>query len=388
MNYRMDIRLLSVLSGMLGLFELIPWVVSWRLGEDTRPFTMAIAVALCGGMGYFLTNGASQKLTARDGILVVGFGWFLATVLGGMPFVFGGHMGWIDSWFETSSGLTTTGASIVPDVEIWPKGQLFWRALTQWLGGMGILVLAIAFTPFMEGGVFELMKAEVPGPSKDRFVPRVARTAQILWLLYLGITIANILAFHFSGMDWLESFDHAFTTMATGGYSTRNASMAAFSPAAQWWCVFFMAVAGGNFLLHYRLLVRGDWRIFQDTELRLYLSIIVLSSIPIGLILMSHQGVDLETGMRHAFFSVVSIMTTTGYANDDFELWPYYHQMILLCLMVIGGMAGSTAGGIKVVRLVMVWQLFLAILDRLMFPRRITLPKYAGTSISPEVMEG
>ncbi|MBF0628620.1 MAG: TrkH family potassium uptake protein [Magnetococcales bacterium] len=388
MNLTMNLRVLALLATLLAVCQLAALGVALVLGENPLPFIWSIVVGLAIGSLYFKTRSARQELHARDGILIVGLGWAMATVLAGLPFVFGGWMGWIDSWFETASGFTTTGASILTDVEVLPKSQLFWRSEIQWLGGMGILLLAIAILPFLGVGGMEIMKAEVPGPTKDRLVPRVATTARILWGIYLGITVANILAFMGSGMDFLEATDHAFATMATGGFSTRNASLAAFSPAAQWWCTLFMAIAGVNFLLHYRLIYLQDLGIFKDPELRTYVGIILVTGLVCGVALMFHQDKGLEVAMRHSFFNVVSILTTTGFANDDFAKWPLYLQVILLNLMVIGGMAGSTAGGIKVVRVVMVWQLLLAILDRLMFPRRITLPKYAGTSISPEVMEG
>ncbi|GAB0057497.1 Trk system potassium uptake protein TrkH [Candidatus Magnetaquicoccaceae bacterium FCR-1] len=389
MNHTMNLRVLSLLAIMLSFSMVAPLLVAWLLHEDIRPFVHAMLVG--GGMGgalFFATRQARTELHARDGILIVGLGWTMTTVLAGLPFVFGGWMGWIDSWFETASGFTTTGASILTDVEILPKSQLFWRSEIQWLGGMGILLLAIAILPFLGVGGMEIMKAEVPGPTKDRLVPRVASTARILWVLYTGITIANILVYMGSGMDFLEATDHAFTTLATGGFSTRNLSLAAFSPAAQWWCTFFMFVSGANFLLHYRLLYRRDLAIFSDPELKTYAGIVIISSTLIGIVLMFEQNKTLELAMRHAYFNVVSVMTTTGFANDDFAQWPLFLQAILLNLMVIGGMAGSTAGGIKVVRLVMIWELFLNILDRLMTPRRLTLPKYAGASIPPEVMEG
>ncbi len=388
MNLLMNVRVLALLATLLSVCQLAALAVALILGEDPLPFIRSILTGGAVGLLYFLARPAETTLRARDGILIVGLGWAMATVLAGLPFVFGGWMGWIDSWFETASGFTTTGASILTDVEILPKSQLFWRSEIQWLGGMGILLLAIAILPFLGVGGMEILKAEVPGPTKDRLVPRVATTARILWVLYFGITAANILAFMGSGMDFLEATDHAFATMATGGFSTRNASLAAFSPSAQWWCTLFMALAGANFLLHYRLFYRRDWTIFKDPELRTYLGIILVVGLFCGVVLMQVQGKDLELAMRHAFFNVVSILTTTGFANDDFAQWPLFLQVILLNLMVIGGMAGSTAGGIKVVRLVMVWALFLAILDRLISPRRITLPKYSGVTIPPEVMEG
>ncbi len=388
MNILMNVRVLSLLALLLTVSQLVPLLVALLLAEDTVPFLRSMAIGGAVSLLYFLTSSAENKLQPRDGILIVGLGWAMATVLAGLPFVFGYWMGWVDSWFETASGFTTTGASILTDVEILPKSQLFWRSEIQWLGGMGILLLAIAILPFLGVGGMEILKAEVPGPTKDRLVPRVASTARILWVIYFGITVANILVFMGSGMDFLEATNHAFATMATGGYSTRNASLAAFSPAAQWWCTVFMTIAGANFLLHYRLLYRRDLGIVKDPELLTYLGIILVVGLFIGLVLMQVQGKDLELAMRHSFFNVVSIMTTTGFANDNFALWPLFLQVILLNLMVIGGMAGSTAGGIKVVRLVMVWRLFLAILDRLMVPRRISLPKYAGVVIPPEVMEG
>ncbi|MEO5344751.1 MAG: TrkH family potassium uptake protein [Magnetococcus sp. YQC-9] len=389
MNLPMNLRVISLLALLLSVSMAAPMLVAWLLQEDMRPFVHAMLIGgTLGGGLFFWTRDARTELHARDGILIVGIGWAMATVLAGLPFVFGGWMGWIDSWFETASGFTTTGASILTDVEILPKSQLFWRSEIQWLGGMGILLLAIAILPFLGVGGMEIMKAEVPGPTKDRLVPRVATTARILWVLYTGLTIANILAYMGSGMDFLEATDHAFTTLATGGFSTRNLSLAAFSPAAQWWSTFFMFVAGANFLLHYRLFYRRDLGVFKDPELKTYFWIVVITATFIGVVLMFEQNKDLELAMRHAYFSVVTIITTTGFANDDFAQWPLFLQVILLHLMVIGGMAGSTAGGVKVIRLVMIWELFINVLDRLMNPRRLTQPKYAGSSIPPEVMEG
>ncbi|MBF0192036.1 MAG: TrkH family potassium uptake protein [Magnetococcales bacterium] len=388
MNLLMNVRVLSLLAALLTLCQVTALVVALVLGENPGPFLGSMLTGAVVASLYFLTGSAKPELHARDGILIVGLGWAMATVLAGLPFVYGGWMGWIDSWFETASGFTTTGASILRDVEVLPKSQLFWRSEIQWLGGMGILLLAIAILPFLGVGGMEIMKAEVPGPTKDRLVPRVATTARILWVLYAGLTVVNIMAFMGSGMDFLEAIDHAFTTTATGGYSTRNASLAAFSPTIQWWCIFFMFMAGANFLLHYRLFMRRDWGIFKDPELRTYFGITVIVSVFTGVVLMLMQDKGLELAMRHAFFNVVSILTTTGYANDDFAQWPMFLQVILLNLMVIGGMAGSTAGGVKIIRLVMVWELFLTILDRLMMPRRIARPKYAGVIIPPEVMEG
>ncbi|MBF0309704.1 MAG: TrkH family potassium uptake protein, partial [Magnetococcales bacterium] len=243
MNYRMNLRVLALLSALLTVSQIAPLVVALILGEEPRPFIYSMIIGTIIGLLYFVPRNVQTELLPRDGILIVGLGWMMATVLAGLPFVFGGWMGWIDSWFETASGFTTTGASILTDVEILPKSQLFWRSEIQWLGGMGILLLAIAILPFLGVGGMEILKAEVPGPTKDRLVPRVASTARILWVIYFGFTLANVLAYLGSGMDFLEATDHAFTTMATGGFSTRNLSLAAFSPAAQWWCTLFMFVA-------------------------------------------------------------------------------------------------------------------------------------------------
>lgn len=388
MNLRMDLRVLALLAVLLSVCQLPALAVALLLGENPLPFVNAMATGGAVGLLYFLTPGAKPELRPRDGILIVGLGWVMATVLAGLPFVFGGWMGWIDSWFETASGFTTTGASILTNVEVLPQSQLFWRSEIQWLGGMGILLLAIAILPFLGVGGMEIMKAEVPGTTKDRLVPRVANTARILWVIYVGFTLANAAVYWISGMPFLEGIDHAFTTMATGGYSTRNASLAAFSPAAQWWCVVFMFLAGANFLLHYRLIFHRDWRVFKDTEFLTYLGMFLAVSVLSGFLLMQFQGKELELAMRQAFFNVISMITTTGYANDDFAQWPLFMQVILLNLMVVGGMAGSTAGGVKVIRLVMIWKALTGILDRLMAPRRIILPKYAGVVIAPEVMEG
>ncbi|MBF0125309.1 MAG: TrkH family potassium uptake protein [Magnetococcales bacterium] len=391
MNWLMDFRVLALVSGILTVYQTVPLVYAVAVGESALAMELSMLCSLAlFGVGWLTTGRAERKLSARDGFLITSVVWFMAAFLGGLPYVFADLLGWIDAFFETASGLTTTGSSVLTDIEVWPKNLLLWRAMTQWVGGMGILLLAIAILPFLGVGGMQLMKAEVPGPSKDRLVPRLATTARIFWSLYVGITLAAVISFYFSGMSWYDAFCHAFTALATGGYSTKNASFAAFSPAAQWWCTFFMAMGGANFVIHYRLFMKGDLGAFSDTELRGYLMLICGTSLIIAATMYSQNfpGMDtVESALRHAFFQVVSIMTTTGFASIDWEQWPALMQFLLIALMIPGGMAGSTGGGIKVVRLQILLNMIPVTARRMMKPSQIVVTKLGGYPLNNEMIE-
>ncbi|MBF0624258.1 MAG: TrkH family potassium uptake protein [Magnetococcales bacterium] len=388
MNFLMALRIQSVIAAMLAAFQLPALLLAFSLGEPLQYHVLSFLFACGLALGYFYTLKASTDLCARDGVLAVGLGWANTLFLGALPYVFSGRLGWIDALFESTSGFTTTGSSVLTDIEAWPQSLLLWRSTTQWLGGMGMLVLATAILPFLGAGGLQIMKAEVPGPSKDKLVPRVATTARILWSIYLFLTLLCILAFHVSGMTWLEAVNHAFTSMATGGFSTRNASFGVFSPAAQWWAVFFMTVAGINYVLHYRLLLKGDLAIHRDDELRWYLGIIL----GVGLFcawvahpITAEQ--DLETALRQGLFQVVTIITTTGYASTDWETWPLFAQLVLVGVMIPGSMAGSTAGGIKVVRLVIAVRIFSTVVNRMLMPERVVMVKLNGREVDRDIIE-
>ncbi|MEO5327155.1 MAG: TrkH family potassium uptake protein [Magnetococcus sp. THC-1_WYH] len=371
MNGLMVIRVLAALLLILAFFLVFPGGVAWWFRESTWPFFCAVAVTGIPSLaGLYFTRNMRGELNSRDGFMIVSLGWLVAVVAGAVPYVASGLLGWVDAIFEASAGYTTTGSSILTDVEVWPKGMLFWRSLTQWLGGMGMLLLALAILPALGVGGMQIMKAEVPGPSKDRFTPRLISTARILWGIYLGYTLLATVGFYGVGMDWLEALDHAMTALSTGGFSTRNASFGAFSAAAQWVAIVFMTLGGINFMIHYHVLFRRNFRILNTSELHVYLGLIVVSSLVIALSrLWTHP--DLETALREGFFQVVSIMTTTGFATSDYAQWPFLAQAILGGLMVVGGMSGSTGGGVKVIRVIVLLKTVAVVCRRLLTPLRI-----------------
>ncbi|MBF0582910.1 MAG: TrkH family potassium uptake protein [Magnetococcales bacterium] len=388
MNILLDLRVLSVLAGLLAGFQLFPVLLALAFEESPTALLQSMLVSgSLSAVGLYVTRKTSTQLRPRDGYLVVSAGWYLAAVLGGLPYVFHGGMGWVDAFFETASGFTTTGSTVMTDIEVWPQSILLWRSITQWLGGMGILVMAVAILPFLGIGSTQLIRAEVPGPTKDRMTPRMIDTARILWGVYVGITLFSVGMFMLCGMNWLEAIDHSFTAIATGGFSTRNLSLAAFSPAAQWWSVVVMAMGGMNFLIHYRFFIRRDTAVFKYEEFLGYLAIIGFFSLYICLVLLRETSLDWEESLRHATFQVVSIMTTTGFASIDWEQWPGGLQLMLGALMVIGGMSGSTGGGIKVVRGLIIIKTIQNVTTRLLHPHQILSLKMDDVPISREFIE-
>jgi trk system potassium uptake protein TrkH len=387
MNLLMDLRILLILAAILATCQLLALAVAAYYGENLWPIIGSMTVGFAGLALLPLTRTSSMRLHPKDGFLVAALGWMLASVLGGLPFVFSGQLGWIDAIFETASGLTTTGSSVIPDVEILPRGLLLWRQELQWIGGMGMILLVTAILPYLGIGGTELINAEVPGPSKDKLVPRLATSGRLLWGLYIGFTAAATVSYYLAGMSWYDAINHAFSSLATGGYSTRNSSFMAFSPAAQWLSVLYMGIAGGNFVLYYRLFLRGDTGIFRDPEFRLYIAIIVSVSLTIAFTLMAVRQEAFEPALRAGFFQTVTIMTTTGYASADWEQWPLVLQLLLLILMLIGGMAGSTAGGIKVVRLAMLGKLFSVTAQRLLRPNQVIVAKLGGQEVENSVLQ-
>ncbi|ABK45922.1 cation transporter [Magnetococcus marinus MC-1] len=389
MNYRMNVRLLSVLALLLGTLQLMPLFYAWYAKLSLWPWQLSLMISMGGGgIGLLLTRGAASALCPRDGFFVTTAGWSLAIVLGAIPYVASHELGWAAAIFESSSGFTTTGSSILPHPEGLPASLQLWRSQTQWVGGMGMLLLTIAILPFLGVGGMQLMKAEVPGPSKERLTPRLMTTARVLWGFYLGLTVLAGLAYYFAGLSPFDALNHAFTTVATGGFSTKDQSFLAFSPAAQWWCILFMALAGTNFLLHYRLVMHRDLSIFKDDELRLYLAIMLGVGGAVALLLMHDMQMDAMHALRESLFQTVSLMTTTGFASTDWEQWPALPIFLLFLLMGVGGMAGSTSGGPKVVRVAVVMKLLSMVTRRLVQPNRVVVLQLGHRAVTTAVVEG
>lgn len=374
----------------LGVVQVAPLAAAFLFGEPTLPYAASAAVALVFGLPIVLgTKPENRRLRAREGFLAVGVAWVVASLLGSIPYGIAGVLTPVDALFESVAGFTTTGSSVMTDIESAPRALLLWRAMTQWLGGMGIIVFAIALMPLLGVGGMQLFKAEMAGPVANKITPRVAETARRLWLIYLGFTASEALLLTLAGMDPFEAVCHAFTSLSTGGFSTRNASVAAFgSPLIEWIVIVFMMVGGINFVLHYRLLTGQVREVARDGELRYFLVIVAAGASLIAFALWPVEAGQDGT-IRRALFQMVSIITTTGYATADFEVWPSLALLVLLQAMVLGAMAGSTSGGIKGLRTLIGLRALASFFVRQLHPQAVSQPtRYAGKRVADDVLAG
>ncbi|MEM9290783.1 MAG: TrkH family potassium uptake protein [Acidobacteriota bacterium] len=363
MNYRAALRFLGRLLLILAGAQLAPWVTCLFYGEGRSAwaFVVSAGIAALSGAVLMLIGRGARELYRREGILIVVGGWFLASIFGALPYLLTGALSSpVDALFESASGFTTTGATVLTDIAGQDRGLLFWRSFTQWLGGMGIIVLFVALLPEVGPGTRFLYKLEVPGPTAEALSPRIGDTAAVLWRLYLVLTTLQTGLLMLGGMNLYDALTHTFATLSTGGFSPRNESMAAFADAP-WLIViviFFMVLAGGNFSLYYGL-TRGQGLrlLLRDPEFRLYLLILAGASAVVSFSLLSAgpQGGEVDSLWQAALdsvFQVVSMMTSTGFATANFENWPNVARMMLVALMFVGGCAGSTSGSMKVMRMV------------------------------------
>lgn len=389
MNLRFVSYLMAVVVVVVGIGELASAVVSAIYG-DSDLVSMLISGAIClvaGVPAYFLSRDARRAYIGfREGFIAVVASWVVATVFGAIPFVLTGVFGPLDALFESISGFTTTGASVLTDYAQ-PHGIMFWRSLSQWYGGMGIVVLFIALLPAVGGGAIRLFAAEAPGPSSERLTPRLRDTAKRLWYIYAGLSVAEILILMAVGLGPFSAITHTFSTMATGGFSPEPASIGAFgSWSVELVIVVFMALAGINFALYYAFLLGRRWAILRDPEFRLYLGIVVVSTVVVGASLMiarSHFG--FTHAFREAMFQVVSLQTTTGYVTADFDGWNTFAKTLLLLLMFVGGSAGSTAGGMKVVRILVLSKNANRVLSQAVHPHAV-IPVRVGRRVVPNTI--
>jgi trk system potassium uptake protein TrkH len=389
LNRRFDLHLLGWLLVLVGVFLCVPVAAALVLGESVTPYLGAAGLAVLGGaVAIVLTRTNDRRVRPRDGYLVVTGAWLVASGFGAIPYLLAGVLGPIDAVFEATSGFTTTGSTVISDVTVLPRALLLWRAMTQWLGGMGIILFTIAILPLLGIGGMQLFKAEVPGPVADKVRPRLAATARTLWAIYVGFTAAEWLLLRLAGVSGFEALCHSFTTLATGGFSTRNASIGGFgSPTVEWIITLFMLVAGMNFVLHYRLLtgrVRSVWR---DSELRYFLVIVVVA-VGLATATLLGPGAPFGEALRTASFQVVSIVTTTGYVTANFEIWPHLAQVLLLALMLVGGMSGSTGGGPKSLRVLLAVRSLRVTVHRFIHPHAVLPVKYQGDVVSDSVLSG
>lgn len=362
-------------------------VVSLLYGEFDTAMSIAIAAAITAGIGYITRRFVRkpQSITVKEGFATVGLSWFIFSLFGALPYLLTGSIpNFTDAIFETASGFTTTGASILADPSALDHGISFWRGMTQWLGGMGVIVLGVAILPLLGTGGMQLAKAESPGPTPDRLTPRFQETAKRLWLVYLIITLIEVAMLAFGDMSFFESVVHSMTTMSTGGFGTEPDSIAGFSAYTQWVITAFMFIAGVSFALHYRAFSK-PFEYARNSEFRLYAGISVVAIVIVAGGLLA----DLQLGeaIRHASFNTLALTTTTGFASTDFGLWRPALQIMVVGLMFVGGMAGSTAGGMKTFRIGVLSKAAYADLRRLVYPKGVFVTRFGGRRVSEPVVE-
>lgn len=385
-------NIIGILIIAIGLAMIFPLLCSFYYFDHSyHAFIKSIIIALVLGSvlhGLF-RKYRSDYISPREGMAVVAIGWTAIGIVGALPFYFSGYFEFfVDAFFESVSGFTTTGSSIVTDIEALPKAILFWRSLIQWLGGMGIIVLSLAILPFLGVGGMQLYKAEVPSPVPDKLKPRLKETAMILWKVYALISLAQFILLCLGGMSVFDSLCHTFTTMPTGGFSTRNISIADYhSVYFDVVIIVFMILAGINFSLHYQFLKGKPLAFWQDRECRFFLFMFLGFT---ALVSFDTYGAVYQTigsAIRYSAFQVASIVTTTGYATADYELWPGMSQVILLLCMIIGASAGSTGGGVKCIRVMLCFKYCYRELFALIHPRSVSQIKMAGKTVPEDVMK-
>jgi trk system potassium uptake protein TrkH len=384
---------LSKVANVVGLLQIfialsmfVTGLVAAFYGEgDAMAFFQAGAVTFIFGWGIYLATRFDEDVTTREGFAIVTMAWAATAAFGSLPYLFSGVLDSpIRAVFEAMSGFTTTGATVFSDIEALPHGILLWRSMTHWIGGMGIIVLVIAVLPYLGVGGMQLFRAEVPGPTPERLRPRITQTAKLLWLVYFGLTAVLTVLYLVGGLNLFDAVNHSFSTLATGGFSTRNASMAEMSPFIQWVTIVFMYLAGVNYALHFRA-VTGDVRYFRDEEWKFFT--IVLLAAAGSIILLNSLAGDATgaQGIRDGVFQVLAITTTTGYVSADYELWVPGSRMVLFALFFVGGMAGSTSGGVKALRVMLILKQTANELRKHLHPRAILVTRIGRKPVREDV---
>jgi len=388
-SWKVILRLLGILLVIEGLFMLTPLPFALYYQERWIYLVVSALTALVsGGLLMLSTRGYDPRnIGKREGYIVVSFAWMVISLFGSFPFYISGYIpSFTDAIFETASGFSTTGATILTDIEALPKALLFWRSMTHWIGGMGIIVLSLAILPFLGIGGMQLFIAEVPGPTKDKLHPRIAETAKRLWGIYFILTLIQTSLLMFGGMDLFEGLCHAFGTMATGGFSTRNDSIASFSPYIQYVIIVFMILAGTNFTLHYMAVSGAFASVTRNDEFRYYMAIIGIITLVVSVSLFLDGMFGPEASFRHALFQTVSIVTTTGFITSDYLIWPDFAWFLIFLAMFTGGSAGSTGGGIKMIRhFLLVKNSFLE-MKRLIHPQGVIPVRINGRPVSQGII--
>ncbi|WP_127141110.1 TrkH family potassium uptake protein [Flagellimonas marinaquae] len=402
LNTQIIIHIMGLLLLCNGSFMLLAALASgiYKDGVTMDIMLAAIVTMLFGVMAMFYTRGHKKEVKRKEGYIVVTFGWIIMSISGTLPYLFSGAIPSItDAFFETMSGYTTTGASILDDIEALPEGILLWRSLTHWIGGMGIIVLAIAILPLLGIGGMQLFAAEAPGPGGDKLHPRITDTAKRLWLIYFGYTVLESLLLKFAGMSFFDAINHALATMSTGGFSTKNASLAYWNdqPLIQYIVILFMFLAGSNFVLSYFALTGRGQRILRDEEFKYYFGFIVIFTLIAALGVYFKADVPIsdfhpkvlgeaESAFRHSLFQVIAVITTTGFVSADFTSWTPFLTVFFFGLMFLGGSAGSTAGGIKVMRHLLIIKNGILEFKRTLHPNAVIPVRYNQKTVTEHIV--
>ena len=403
-NYQIILSFLGLTSMVNGAFMLLvfPFSFYYQEAEKFSILTAGVITIIFGFFLWFYNRNAPKNLQKKDGYLIVTFGWLILSLTGTLPYLLSGAIpDFTNAFFETISGYSTTGSTILTDIESTPKGILFWRSATHWIGGMGIIVLTIAILPLLGIGGMQLFMAEAPGPSADKMHPRITETAKRLWFIYVTLTVAEFLLLKIAGMNWFDALNHSMATMSTGGFSTKNDSLAYWNafPMIQYIVIFFMFIAGTNFIMSY-FAFKGKWqKIINNEEFKWYLFGVLSITLLITVLIINFQDATLHTSInhpevwgstesafRHAAFQVISITTTTGFITADYTMWSSFAAMVIFALFFVGGSAGSTSGGVKIVRHIIMIKNSLLEFKKLLHPSAIIPVRYGGKSVKQEIV--
>ncbi len=403
LNFKIISHLMGLLLMVNGGFMLLSACVSWYYNDGVlvEMFWSGTVALGVGALVMLATKNHRKEIQKREGYIIVTFGWIFMALIGTLPYLFTGAIpSFTNAFFETMSGYTTTGSTILTDVEVLPRGVLFWRSITHWIGGMGIIVLAIAILPLLGIGGMQLFAAEAPGPSGDKLHPRITDTAKRLWLIYVGYTVAETVLLKIAGMSFFDAINHSLATVSSGGFSTKNASVSYWNhnPTVQYIIIIFMFLAGSNFVLSYFAFKRKFQKIFQDEEFKLYALFVLGLSIVAALIIyfkadvlvssIQHPMVlgAFESAVRHALFQVLSIITTTGFVSADYTLWTPFLTIFFFGMMFLGGCAGSTSGGIKIMRHLIMIKNGVMEFKRTLHPHAILPVRYNGKAVPQPIV--
>lgn len=391
MNYKIVFKFIGNVLLYEVLLLLIPFMVALYYGDgDATAFLFTIILMLPLALFLRRIRIKDNEMYAKEGFFTVGMSWIVISAFGALPFIISGSIpSFVDAFFETVSGFTTTGATILAEIESLPRGILFWRSFTHWIGGMGFLIFILAIAPSLGSNTIYLLRAESPGPNPGKIVPKLNETAKILYIIYFVLTILQTILLMVAGLSFYDAIIHALGTAGTGGFSNMNSSVAAFNnPAVEWIITIFMILFGVNFALYFQVLKGSIKSFFKSEELKYYLLMIGVSILFITINILGLNGGRIGESIRQSSFQVASIITTTGYATVDFNLWPTLSKMIILILMIAGAMAGSTGGGVKTVRIVIMLKAIRRGIDKILHPKRIQSVKMDDKVVDEETISG